>query len=87
MHSRGDELDPAGAFPQGGAFGKGGEQGAEDHSTLSSQFAYTYKFRSLKGSTEYHTEHHEGEDKDKDARRTSMMHSMPLPGLCKNSVL
>lgn len=29
----------------------------KEASTITSQFSYTYKFRSLKGATEYHNEH------------------------------
>lgn len=81
MHSLWPQLEPEGASPQGGLLAKEGGQGAEQLTSLTTQFTYTYKFRSVKGSTEYHTEHEEGEDKGKDSKRASTMHSMPLPGL------
>lgn len=76
------------ASPQGGLLAGGGGHGAEQQpqlTSLVSQFAYTYKFRSLKGATEYHTEHQEGEEKDEDSKRADAVTSMLLPGLCKLS--
>lgn len=59
-------------------------QGTEQVTSLTSQFTYTFKFRSLKGSTEYHTEHEEGEGKGKGkeegSRRAAALNSMLLPG-------
>lgn len=87
MHSLGQRIQSDGAPPQGGLLGKDGEQGVPQLTSLTSQFAYTYKFRSLKGATEYHTEHQDGEEKeDKGSKRENAITSMLLPGLCKGSV-
>ncbi len=79
-----------GASPQGGVLAAEGSQGVEQQpqlTSLVSQFAYTYKFRSLKGATEYHTVHHEGEEKDEDSKRADTVSSMLLPGLCVPSFI
>lgn len=89
MHTLGPRIQPEGASPQGGLLAKGGEQEGDQLTSLTSQFAYTYKFRSLKGATEYHTEHQDGEEKDEDkgkgSKRAAVVNSMLLPGLCKGS--
>lgn len=61
-------------------------EGAEQPTSLTSQFTYTFKFRSLKGATEYHTEHEEGEGKGKQdgSRRAAALNAMLLPGSCNN---
>ena len=72
--------------PEGGLLAQDGGKGAEQLASLTSQFAYTYKFRSLKGATEYHTEHQDGEeeeDKGNGAKKAAAINSMLLPGLCR----
>lgn len=72
--------------PEGGLVAQDGGKGAQQLPSLTSQFAYTYKFRSLKGATEYHTEHQDGEEEDnlkgKGDKKAAAVSSMLLPGLC-----
>lgn len=86
MHALGPRAPPEGPSPQGGLLAQDGEQGAQQLTSLTSQFAYTYKFRSLKGATEYHTEHQDGEEEeDEGDKKAAAASSMLLPGLCKGS--
>lgn len=57
-----------------------------------SQFAYTYKFRSTTGATEYHTDHTadvphhhaaHGEEHDQEASKPAAK-TMILPGVCQD---
>lgn len=63
---------------------EGVEVEGEQLGSLTSQFAYTYKFRSLKGATEYHTELQDGEEKNREngGKRAAAMNSVLLPGSC-----
>ena len=62
---------------------------SEKPATLTSQFSYTYKFRSLEGDTEYHMEqvdgdhplHHAAHDQEKDDSKSSgRPNTLVLPG-------
>ncbi|CAN0202030.1 unnamed protein product [Ectocarpus sp. 12 AP-2014] len=86
MHSLSPQSETSGSpLPKG----KGEEAKQQQHSSLTSQFTYTYKFRSLKGLTEYHTDHEEGEEQAKEADKgstkdggvNSIVNSVLLPGV------
>ncbi|CAN0190766.1 unnamed protein product [Scytosiphon promiscuus] len=85
VHSLGSQPRREGASPQGGLMANDVGEGTERLTSLTSQFTYTFKFRSLKGSTEYHTESEEGEGegegKEEGSRRAAALNSMLLPGV------
>lgn len=58
----------------------------EEEITITSQFSYTYKFRSLKGATEYHHEHvdlpghHAVHGEEEESNTSDRPTAMLLPG-------